>query len=198
MIEAMNGYSSRFDDALNFAACAHDRQVRKGSGDPGIPYIVHPVHVATILMRHGFDEDVVIAGLLHDTVEDTDASMDAVSARFGARVAELVGGVTEKKAEAGGEKRPWRVRKEEQLAHLGGADAPCAALKAADALHNCAATLADVRRDGAAVWGRFNASPADSVWYYREITRLCGARLGDGHALVRELAATVDALASLI
>lgn len=192
----MIGYSARFDEALAFAACAHHGQARKGTGDPGIPYIVHPFHVATILMRHGFAEDVVIAGLLHDTVEDTEASLATVRARFGAGVAELVAGVTELK-EAGGEKRPWRTRKEEQLAHLTEAGTrDVAALKAADALHNCSATLADLRRDGPAVWTRFNASPADSIWYYRQLARLCGDHLGVDHPLVRELAATVDALAS--
>ncbi len=190
----ITAYSARFDSTLAFRASSPRTQARKGSD---VPYIVHPVHVATILMRHGFDEDVVIAGLLHDTVEDTDATIGDVREKFGEGVASLVAGVTEKKEESGGAKRPWRTRKEEQLAHLAHGGRQCAALKAADALHNASATLADVTRDAGA-WGRFNASPAESIWYYRELARLCAGQLGADHALVRELAATVEALAATV
>src|SRR5439155_8577255 len=142
-------YSRPLDEALALAATAHREQRRKGSD---IPYIQHPVHVGILLLKHGFAEDVVIAGLLHDVVEDTSVGIEHIAGRFGAEVARLVGGVTEQKADEGGAERPWRVRKEEQLQHLQKADAPAAALKAADALHNCQTTLADVRAQGAAAW----------------------------------------------
>jgi (p)ppGpp synthase/HD superfamily hydrolase len=189
-------FSVRFDEALAFAACAHRAQVRKGTPDPGVPYIVHPMHVATILRDHGFDEDLCIAGLLHDTVEDTGASAEQIAQRFGDGVAALVRAVTEQKTASNGEKRPWRDRKLEQLDHLRRGGPRVAALKCADALHNAAATTVDVERNGPSVWQRFNAGPADTVWYYSQIVVLSGDALGADHSLVRELADVVDRLAA--
>ena len=185
----MTGFSPTFDAALAFAARAHRDQVRKGTD---VPYIVHPVQVALILIRHGFEEHSAIAGLLHDAVEDTEATLAEIERRFGAEVARLVDGVTEVKDE-GGARRPWRVRKDEQLAHLAGADRDTAALKAADALHNAQTTLVELAASGAAVWGRFNAPAGDLVWYYGQVARLCAERLGD-HPLAAELLAAVDEL----
>jgi hypothetical protein len=96
----------------------------------------------------------------------------------------------------GGERRPWRQRKQEQLDHLGDASADVAALKAADALHNASCTVTDVERHGAAVWARFNASPGETIWYYGEIARACGRQLGAAHPLVRELESAVARLAA--
>jgi (p)ppGpp synthase/HD superfamily hydrolase len=187
------GFSPRYDAALVFAARAHREQVRKGSD---IPYIIHPVQVSLILLRHGFDEDLAIAGLLHDTVEDTGASLDEIGACFGPGVRELVAAVTEDKTNHAGERRPWRVRKQEQLDHLAGAGPRVAALKGADSLHNAASTVADLRRNGVTAWKRFNAPAEDSLWYYGQVATLVGARLGE-HALARELDATVAEMAAL-
>jgi (p)ppGpp synthase/HD superfamily hydrolase len=191
----MSGFSATFDAALAFAACAHRDQVRKGTGAPGVPYIVHPMHVATILLRHGFDEPMIVAALLHDVVEDCGVPLDDIRDRFGEAVAEMVAAVSELKTDDGGARRPWRVRKEEQLEQLAQADARVAALKCADALHNASCTVVELERDGGVVWTRFNAGPSDTVWYYGEIARLCGARLGDAHPLVTELRETVAWLA---
>src|SRR4051812_16220912 len=104
----MSAFSSRFDAALCFAAVAHREQVRKGIEGPGVPYIIHPMHVATILLRHGFGEDLVIAGLLHDTIEDCDVTLETIRHDFGDTVASLVDSVTEKKVDqVGGPRRPW-------------------------------------------------------------------------------------------
>lgn len=188
----MRAFSQALDEALALAATAHGGQRRKGSE---VPYIMHPVHVGIVLLKHGFPEEVVLAGLLHDVVEDTDVPLLRIADRFGAEVARLVDGVTERKTETeGGPTRPWRARKEEQLAHLAGADAGCAALKAADALHNCESLLADLDRHGAGVWGRFRAPREEQLWYYRAIATLCRERLG-AHALCDELDAAVARLA---
>jgi len=190
---AVAGFSPRLDAALRFSARAHRDQLRKGTDTP---YIVHPVHVALILLGHGFDEELAIAALLHDTIEDTDASVEEIGAEFGGAVAALVSSVSEQKTDGDGERRPWRDRKQEQLDHLAHGDARTAALKAADALHNSSSTLADLRAQGPSAWDRFNASADDSLWYYRQLTHLCRARLGD-HALVRELESTVEEMARL-
>ena len=99
----MQAYSERYEAALTLAARAHRTQLRK-VGD--VPYIVHPVHVSAILLRHGFSEDVVIAGLLHDVIEDQDVSLERIEADFGPAIAEIVAALTERKKEAGVD-RPW-------------------------------------------------------------------------------------------
>jgi (p)ppGpp synthase/HD superfamily hydrolase len=190
----MQAFSQRFDQALSFAAVAHRTQVRKGEAGAGVPYIIHPMHVATILLRHGFDEDVVIAGLLHDTVEDCEVALTTIAQEFGAHVADLVDAVTERKLEAG-HRRPWRDRKQEQIQHLGSGGPDAAALKAADALHNASSTIADLERHGTSVWARFNASAEETVWYYGEIVGACGVQLGAAHPLVAELRGAVERLA---
>jgi (p)ppGpp synthase/HD superfamily hydrolase len=189
----MNAYSAAFDRALALAARAHRTQVRKGSD---VPYVQHPVHVAVILLKHGFAEEVAIAGLLHDVVEDCGVAISEIQNAFGDRVAELVAGVTETKVDAGSTaERPWRVRKEEQLAHLAHASAEGAALKAADSLHNTETTLRDLEANGLAAWSRFKAPAVDQIWYYGAVARLVRERLAD-HALARELQSAVDRLSA--
>ncbi len=75
------------DKAIQFAAIAHEGQYRKGTN---IPYIIHPVSVGFLLQSIGCDEEVIVAGLLHDTVEDTDTELDDIKREFGERVASLV------------------------------------------------------------------------------------------------------------
>jgi (p)ppGpp synthase/HD superfamily hydrolase len=103
----MTAYSDRYQAALILAAHAHRTQERKGSD---VPYIVHPVQVSVILLRHGFAEDVAIAGLLHDVVEDQDVPLARIEADFGPEVAEMVAALTERKRE-GDVQRPWEARK---------------------------------------------------------------------------------------
>jgi (p)ppGpp synthase/HD superfamily hydrolase len=195
----MKAYSRALDRALEVAAVAHRDQVRKGGK---LPYVTHPVHVAILLLKYGFPEEVIIAGVLHDVVEDTDVTIGSIAEQFGNGVAVLVSQVTEQKLDSiGGEPRPWRARKEEQLRRLGQAPMVLArnvaALKAADALHNCETTLRDVQTLGAAAWERFRAPAEEQLWYYGSLTSFVEAALGD-HPLAQELRQTVDALARTV
>src|SRR5947208_435262 len=88
----MPAFSSRYDAALKLAALAHRNQVRKSTDTP---YIAHPVHVSVLLLRHGFSEDLAIAGLLHDVVEDCDIPSARLASEFGETVAQLVDAVSE-------------------------------------------------------------------------------------------------------
>lgn len=188
----MRAYSPRFNQALALAARAHREQLRKGSDTP---YIQHPVCVAFILQRHGFAEELVIAGLLHDVVEDCAVALADLEHRFGAEVARLVAAVSEQKTEEGARavERPWRTRKEEALHHLDAADAAVAALKAADALHNCQSTLEDLALHGPAAWGRFKTGAEEQRWYYRGIAERVRKKLGE-HPLCDELDEAVAGL----
>jgi (p)ppGpp synthase/HD superfamily hydrolase len=189
----LEAYSQRYDAALVLAARAHRNQTRKG-GD--IPYLIHPVHVSVILIRYGFGEDVAIAGLLHDVVEDQDVPLAYIEAEFGPAVAEIVAALTEKKKEAG-QPRPWEIRKQEALAHIEGASLDAVAVKAADALHSTRQMAADLRQKGASMWGSFSRGPDKSLWYYQAVAEIVGRRLGP-HPLAAELDAAVKDLALAI
>ena len=86
----MPTFSPLIDRALVVSATAHRNQVRKGSQ---VPYVIHPVHVALLLIRHQFPDEVIIAALLHDVVEDTSITLAELQAEFGEEVARLVAAV---------------------------------------------------------------------------------------------------------
>lgn len=189
MKKESSGFSERYDAALKLAARAHRNQVRKGTD---LPYIAHPMHVSVILLRHGFGEELAIAGLLHDVVEDTDVALEGIEAEFGRDVARLVEAVSETKA-ADGKQLPWEQRKAEKLAHLQAGAPDVAALKAADAIHNARSIAADLASDGASVWARFKRGPEQTVAYYQAIYDGVHAKLG-AHPIVDELSDAVRAL----
>jgi (p)ppGpp synthase/HD superfamily hydrolase len=189
----MEAYSERYDAALVLAARAHRTQTRKGTD---IPYLVHPVHVSLILVRYGFGEDVTIAGLLHDVVEDQDVPLADIEAAFGPEVATMVAALTEQKKEAG-VPRPWETRKKEALAQLRQASLDAVAVKAADALHSTRSMARDLRREGSPMWRNFTRGPLETLWYYQRVGEIVGRRLGS-HPLAAELLTAVDDLRQAI
>ena len=171
--------------ALRRCACWHHGQARKGAG--GIPYVEHVVGVALILDRAGFPEPVVVAGLLHDAVEDADVTVEQVRQEFGPEVARIVADCSERKHDAQGAKRPWIDRKTEHLAHLERAPVDSRAVALADKLHNLTSILVDLE-DGGDVWSIFNADRAQVFWYYR--AAIARYRLGDPR--LQQLAAACE------
>ncbi len=167
-----DGFARRYADALQFAAEQHAMQVRKGSA---IPYITHPVAVAELLMQRGFGGDIIIAALLHDVVEDCAVTLDALSARFGAGVAELVGVVTEQEPDDVRSERPWQDRKRDRLASIRAGGPTAVALKWADAMHNAQATLRDSEQHGSMVWARFQVGRTSKIWWYLSIADIVRA-----------------------
>ncbi len=159
----------RLEQALRWSAVCHQGQTRKGSGTP---YFEHAAAVALILDRAGFEEDVVIAGLLHDVVEDTAATFEEVAARFGPLVCEIVRQCSEVKHDAEGQKRPWIDRKRDHLAALGGAPTSTWAVILADKLHNLISIELDLE-EGRPVWSLFNAERSQVLWYYQATIDAC-------------------------
>ena len=157
--------SSRFDRAVNTARTLHSDQVRKGTS---IPYISHLLGVASIALEHGADEDVAIAALLHDAVEDAGGAETLQSIRqdFGERVAGIVDECSDTDVVP---KPPWLERKKAYIAHISEASVDALLVSAADKLHNARSILMDLRTHGDAVWDRFNAERDDILWYYREL-----------------------------
>ena len=172
--------------ARAFATAAHAGQRRKGTR---LPYVVHPIEVAETLARHyPADVELIAAGYLHDTLEDTATDAVDLEREFGPRVAGLVRGVTAVRG------ANWRATREGQLAHLAGAPRDVLRLKAADALSNARAIGRDREVHGEAVWKRFAAPPDDVRWYYRSILDRVRGGLGS-EPIVALLAAAVERLA---
>ena len=189
----MEGFSEGYESALALAARAHQGQVRKAGDDP---YVVHVVHVSVILLRHGFSEDVVIAGLLHDIVEDQDVPLADIEARFGPAVAEMVAALTERKRE-GDVERPWAVRKQEALDKLRRASPEAVAVKAADVVHNAHSMALVLRHEGPMIWHRFSRGSEETLWYYRSVEQIVRERLGE-HPLAQELERAIAHLEQVI
>jgi (p)ppGpp synthase/HD superfamily hydrolase len=155
----------RFLRAFEFAAEKHKYQTRKAST---IPYIAHLMGVASLVLEAGGDEDLAIAALLHDIVEDCGGApmLTKVRRRFGSRVAKIVDGCTDADTYP---KPPWRERKENYIARLREEDADTRLVSAADKLNNVRSILSDYREIGESVWSRFNGKREGTLWYYRTL-----------------------------
>jgi GTP pyrophosphokinase len=162
-------------DALEFARTAHGGQARKGTA---IPYVSHLLVVAGYAIEDAAAdplladrvEEVAVAALLHDTVEDTEVTVDEVRAGFGEAVADIVDACTDAHASP---KPPWRERKEGYLAHLWEDEDPavlCVAL--ADKRHNARSVLEDLRTHGPSTWDRFSAGRVDQLWWYGSLVEV--------------------------
>jgi (p)ppGpp synthase/HD superfamily hydrolase len=137
-------YSYRVEQAIRAAAVLHKNQLRKGSMP--FPYITHLVATAFTLMDYTDDEDVIIAGLLHDTLEDTDYTIDELQEDFGGRVREIVEAVTEPKSTP--ENRiSWKDRKKIYAEQLKKGPEESVLVAAADKIHNFR-TLVEDYTDG--------------------------------------------------
>jgi (p)ppGpp synthase/HD superfamily hydrolase len=158
--------------AIEFAVQAHRGQLRKATG---VPYVVHPIAVGRRLMEIGSPESLVLAGFLHDTLEDTDVEQEKLQAAFSDPVAELVLAVTESDKAL-----PWERRKEEMLAHLEQANSEVLVLSLADKLDNIQSIQRALMRLGEDVWSRFNQPRAQQAWYYGRLAGIFTRRIGDG------------------
>lgn len=178
----------RFLRAFGFAAEKHKGQTRKAST---IPYIAHLMGVTSLVLEFGGDEDLAIAALLHDVVEDCggEPMLKEVRRRFGTRVAKVVDGCTDAYEIP---KPPWRERKENYIRHLKTADAGTRLVSAADKLNNVRSILADYREVGEVVWERFNGGREGTLWYYHAL--LVEFRRTKSNRLVREFELAVREL----
>lgn len=148
--------------AIEFAAINHRNQYRKGTDTP---YIVHPMEVLQILATNDCPIEVQIAGVLHDTVEDTAATIEDIEALFGSEIAALVASDTEDKS------LPWTRRKEIALEKLKTMSLGAKQLLCADKLSNIKSIYCDLRVVGDHVWSRFKGSQSQTEWYYREVIK---------------------------
>ncbi|MGB9233836.1 MAG: HD domain-containing protein [Terriglobales bacterium] len=156
----------RLQRAFRYAAEKHDGQVRKQTA---VPYLSHLMAVASLVLEAGGDEDMAIAALLHDVVEDCGGMprLREIRRQFGSRVAKIVEGCTD----SYGEPKPeWLARKQNYLREVKHADRDTRLVSASDKLHNVRTVLADYRKDGDAIWVRFNGKKEGTLWYYRALS----------------------------
>ena len=178
--------SERFTNAMKLAAELHSKQLRKGTN---IPYVSHLLGVTSLVLEHGANEDEAIAALLHDAVEDCGGvkTLSLIRNNFGDNVAAIVEGCTDSYKTP---KPPWRVRKENYIAHLSNASASVLLVSNADKLHNARAILNDLRTCGESVWQRFSGGRDGTLWYYRSLANTFN-KLNNG-ALAKELNRVVN------
>jgi (p)ppGpp synthase/HD superfamily hydrolase len=178
---------SRLAEALEWAIDAHGPQTRKGTQ---VPYHAHLLGVASLVLEDGGDEDEAIAAVLHDLVEDTDATVDDVRRRFGDRVARIVDACTDAYERP---KPRWRPRKEAYIERLRTAEPDELRVSLADKLYNARAIVLDFREHGTALWDRFGG---DQMWYYGEVSAVFRERIPG--RMTAELDRTIAELKRLV
>lgn len=149
-------------EALLVAREAHAGQMRKLDG---LEMIVHPIEVAEILGNAGFRDEVVMAGYLHDTVEDTDLTLANIESRFGKDVARIVAANTEDKSKS------WEDRKLHTIKALEDATLEEKALVVADKLSNLRSLHRHVNSKGDAAFDVFKRGRSEQAWYFRGVMR---------------------------
>ncbi|MDZ7268024.1 MAG: HD domain-containing protein [candidate division KSB1 bacterium] len=160
------------DRALATAALAHRQQTRKSTA---IPYIVHPCAVGFLLLAAGCPTEVVVAGILHDVIEDTPVTLEALRREFGGTIADLVALCSEPDKSL-----PWERRKQHTIRFLATAPPAVKLVVAADKLHNLRSIALERHRVGEAVWQRFNRGRAQQEWYYRSVAESLMQNLPEG------------------
>ena len=169
-----------FSKAVAFAARAHDGQFRKGTN---LPYIVHPIEAAAICASFTDDVEVLAAAVLHDTVEDTDTTIDEIERLFGRRVAQIVAGDSENKREGLPPGATWKTRKVESIERVISAPDPGVRMVClGDKLSNIRAIQRDFAVLGDELWQRFNQKDsAEHAWYYSAIADALQSSLASGN-----------------
>ncbi|MBE1444692.1 HD domain-containing protein [Paenibacillus sp. OAS669] len=162
--------SSIIDRAIEFAARAHRGQVRKGTD---IPYVSHPFAVGMILQEARCKPEVIAAGILHDTLEDTETTYEDLHRLFGAQVADIVLGCSEPDKSLS-----WEERKEHTIQYLKTAPRPIRMVACADKLHNVRSTIRAMEAEGESVWKRFKRGKEQQTWYYRQLIESLGYESG--------------------
>ena len=160
MFERNSKMSVNIQKAIVFATQKHEGKKRKGTD---IPYIVHPMEVMQILTDMNCEEAVIIAGILHDTLEDTDTTPEEIREAFGENILAIVQTESEDKS------KTWKERKQRTVDELTEASTESKQVCFADKLSNIRSMYRDKLNVGEKIWERFNADKNNIAWYYRSI-----------------------------
>ena len=162
--------TSFVDKAIIFAVNAHAGTERRGKG---FPYIIHPLEAVSIVATITSDPELLAAAALHDTVEDTDVTVDQIRAEFGDRVAHIVSMESDKGVENKSEKASWHERKQSAIDRLSQASHDVKVVALGDKLSNMRAIARDYFYMGDALWDRFHApnGKPDHQWHYEGLAQ---------------------------
>lgn len=164
--------------AAQFAACAHDGMLRKGTN---VPYITHPMEVAAIVAALTDDEEILAAALLHDVMEDCGVTEQELSQRFGARVAQMV--LYETQERMGDPRETWLRRKRSAVERLVRGDWAARVIALGDKLSNMRAIRRDYEREGDTLFERFHQHDKRKIaWYYRSCLSVLEDEFGQSNA----------------
>lgn len=183
--------SGRLMRGIAIASRAHDGHYRKGSG---VPYISHPMAVMLIAASVTNDEDVLLAALFHDILEDVPENYSRAEMKdeFGLRVVEIVEGATKNSSLPS-----WQERADAYLEQLSRGSAESIIVAAADKFHNLSQTLEDLDRDGHSLWRRFRSTPSQQLWWYTSVRNVVAERLPD-MPLLDDLGVLIERLDSWV
>jgi len=179
--------------ALDWAEGAHAGQTRK---DGVASFLVHPLAVASLVLRFGGSSDQAAAALLHDTLGLNGITLDSIRSEFGERVAGLVEAFVDPELPADIpaeilEKYPWETAKKAYISKLQGLDSEALLVIGCEEFHELTELASELRSaPPVEVWKRRPAHPMNYGWYYKEILKVMTTRLASGHtrALVTEFA----------
>ena len=187
---ANKALDTRFlDRAIRFAVDAHAGTERRGKG---FPYIVHPLEAMAIVATMTPDQELLATAALHDTVEDTDITIDVIRKEFGDRVADLVEAESDKFITGLSEEASWRMRKQAAIDRIAAAPREARMVALGDKLSNMRAIARDYRVQGDGLWSLFHApgGKADHEWHYRGLAASL-AGLGETDAY-KEFVSLID------
>jgi (p)ppGpp synthase/HD superfamily hydrolase len=169
--------TKKIQKALNLAAAKHNGQMRKSSK---LPYIVHPFSVAIILSEFTDDENVIVAGLLHDLLEDVESySYQNLKNDFGQKIADIILGISEENDFDNGEseKETWKKRKLGYLKNLEKQNQESLLICAADKIHNLKSMSRIYQEQKRGMWRDFNAPLEKQIWYYQAVIEILEIKL---------------------
>ena len=190
--------TQRYAEAVAYASIAHATQTRKATD---LPYICHLLGVSSLVLEAGGDEDLAIAGLLHDVAEDQggEARLEDVRRRFGSRIANIVKACSDSLVEDPTQKEEYEARKAKHIAKLSTASDDVLLVTAADKLHNARAIHADLLVLGSGMLKDkgFNGTAEQILWYYNGILAVLEEQQISPH-LTKSLRHTVDEMTRLV
>lgn len=175
------------EQATLLAFRAHEGQQRK---EKDVPYIIHPIEVALILAHHGFRDEVIAAGLVHDTVEDTPVTLEELRTTLGEEVANLVAPVTHD------DTLSWEEKKKAYIEEVRKAPEEVKAISLADKIANAHSFISAYEEQGAHMWKHFNAGREKKLWFERAMLTMLEESWN--HPLVSEYRKCVEKMETLV
>lgn len=187
----------RLQEAISTASRLHRDQTRYDKDKT--PYITHLIGVMILLSSATHDEDVLIAGLLHDALEDVpEFKPEDLEQKFGTRVKDIVMGVTEEFKLQGIPRPSWKEEKDRYLANLRNSGDESLMVSLADKIQNTRSLIELIAIAGGGELTQFSSGHDERMWFHNEVLKLGEERLGEDHILVEELRVEIEEMKKVI